>query len=1086
MCGNLFYYQEARDLSTIVLQNCSPGWAARPRYLHGGVAFFLLLCVGLACSPPAAAQQHLLFDHLTVKQGLSQGDVLCIFQDSRGFMWFGTQDGLNRYDGYEFRVYKNDPQNPSTISENFVILIAEDTSGTIWIGTRANGSVLNKFDRLSETFTHVPRDSVNLGAMRVSESRPGYIDPSGVRWSPTQAQGLDRYDPRTGKTTRFVHDPKNPGSLSDNKVYSVTGDRTGTIWVGTHGGLDRLDEKTGTFIHYRHNERDPKSLSDNFVWPLLEDHNGVLWVGTFQGGLNRFDRATGTFTHYRQNDLDPRGIGGDCIYALYEDASGMIWAGTGNHGVDRFNPDLSNFELCVHDASNASGLVDNDILSIYVDRSSLVWIGTESGLNCWDRKKGTFRLYKHDPKDPHTIGDVSVQAVLEDHLGTFWIGTVSNGLDRFDKTSNTFIHFTNTPGDTTSLSDNRVYALCEDHLGYIWVGTYAGGLCRFDRKSGSFRVFQHHDSLPGSLGGSGVWALLEDRGGQLWVGTYGGGLDQFNRETGTFAHFSHNEKNPNSLSDNIILTLFEDRKGTLWVGTTNGLNRFDRQSGTFRIYTQKDGLPNTTIFGILEDRRGYLWISTNKGISRFDPSKDQFHNFDYSDGLQGNEFNQAAYAQDPATGEIFFGGPNGLSLFQPERIKFNTFVPPVVFTSFTRYNMDDKKGEPIRDIGTDAKRAITISYKDNVVNFEFSALSYFNSFKNQYAYRLRGYNEGWIQLGPERRATFTNLSGGDYVLEVKGANNDGLWNEAGAMLNITVNPPWWKTRWAYGSYFILFVAFLYGIRTFEINRREQKAMVRESELRAKAAEAEKRALEAENERKTKELEDARKLQLSMLPREVPQVPGYAIAVFMKTATEVGGDYYDFTLSPERELNVAFGDATGHGMQAGTIVTLMKGLFISESSQFEIPTFFNRCSRAIKEIRLARLFMALTLARFRGNSLSMSSAGMPPAYLFRHSDGCVEEILQKGVPLGSMKNFPYALYETELEEGDTVLFMTDGLPEQKNAASEMFDYARILDCFRKVARKNPADIISELMREGEQWMNGAVQDDDITFLVVKKT
>ncbi|MEK6754778.1 MAG: SpoIIE family protein phosphatase, partial [Bacteroidota bacterium] len=299
-----------------------------------------------------------------------------------------------------------------------------------------------------------------------------------------------------------------------------------------------------------------------------------------------------------------------------------------------------------------------------------------------------------------------------------------------------------------------------------------------------------------------------------------------------------------------------------------------------------------------------------------------------------------------------------------------------------------------------------------------------------------------------------------------------------------VTPPWWRTKWAYGLYAVMVVGFLYTMRRFELNRREQKARVRESELRAKAVEAEKRALQAENERQTKELEDARTLQLSMLPKDVPHLPEYDIAVLMKTATEVGGDYYDFSLAQDGTLNVAFGDATGHGMQAGTIVTLMKGLFLSDASRFDIQTFFNHCSKSIKEIRLERLFMAFTLVRLKGNSVYLSSAGMPPVYLYRKRDGSVEEILLKGMPLGAMKNFPYALHETKLERGDTLLLLTDGLPEQKNASEELFEYARIQQAFSEVGTCQPDEIIAHLVKAGESWMNGATQDDDITLLVIK--
>jgi serine phosphatase RsbU (regulator of sigma subunit) len=617
------------------------------------------------------------------------------------------------------------------------------------------------------------------------------------------------------------------------------------------------------------------------------------------------------------------------------------------------------------------------------------------------------------------------------------------------------------------------------------VGTYGGGLDRFEPATGSFTVFAHNDSVPGSLSAPGVWALCADHTGELWIGTFRGGLDRLDRATGTFVHYRHDSTDERSLSDDNILCLYEDRAGTLWVGTFGGLNRLDRASGTFKRYGVANGLPNSFIFGILEDDHGNLWMSTNNGLSKFDPVRESFRNFDEADGLQGNEFNQGAYARDPRTGEMYFGGGNGISLFQPDSVRDNPYVPPVVFSSFIRYNSDDKEGKPIEEKGITVKPQITLSYKDNVATFEFAALNYYNTFKNQYAYLLEGFNDTWIRLGTDHRATFTNLDGGTYTLRVRGSNNDGVWNEEGTALRLVITPPWWKTRWAYLSYALLALCALYLLRRFEINRQAQKAQVVESDLRAKAAEAEKRALQAENERKSRELEDARQLQLSMLPRELPSTPDFDIAVFMKTATEVGGDYYDFSTGPDGALSVAFGDATGHGMQAGTIVTLMKGLFLSDAARFDIQVFFSHCSRAIKEIRLGRLFMAFTLVRLKGDRLSFSSAGMPPLFLYRENDGSVEEILLKGMPLGAMKNFPYALHEEDLRPGDAVLLLTDGLPEQKNASGEMFDYDRVHRAFADVGGRSTEEIIGRLEREAEGWLHGASPDDDITMLVIKK-
>jgi ligand-binding sensor domain-containing protein/serine phosphatase RsbU (regulator of sigma subunit) len=1055
--------------------------AHRIRNLIPATAFLL---AALILPAPGLSQQGIVFQHLTVEQGLSQGSVVCTFQDHLGFIWFGTQEGLNRYDGYRFTVFKHTPGDSTSLNGSFVITIAEDSSGTLYVGTLGKTDEWNRFDRRTETFSIVPGGNLDIAKARLSSVYQSYEDPAGVRWSGTTGGGLTRLDRRTGKSTNFRHDPANPGSLLDNRVYSVFGDRTGTIWVGTREGLERFDPRTETFVHYRHDEKNPASLSDNWVWPIIEDRSGALWVGTFRAGLNRFDRATESFTRFKHNEANPRTLVDDRLYSLYLDRAGLVWAGTSN-GVDCFNPESGAFLHYNNDPKNPNGLVHNAVYSMYVDRQGSAWIGTEGGLDRWDRKNDRFIHFKHDAANPRSLGENLVQCMTEDNTGALWLGTQSSGLDKFDRASGTFTHFRHDSADAGSISDNRIYALLEDRAGVLWVGTYGGGLNRFDRKTNAFRAYRHVDSIEGSLGAAGVWALLEDRNGTLWVGTYKGGLDRFNPETETFTHFKSDQSNPGSLSNEYVLCLYEDRKGNLWVGTMSGLNRFDPASGTFVRFFEKDGLPNAYINGILEDAAGNLWISTVKGLSRFDPVTQTFRNFDQSDGLQGNEFNTGAFAQDHRTGEMYFGGMNGFNVFNPERVKNSPYVPPVVFAAFTRYNTADAGGRPIMEKGIAVRPKITLSYKDNVATFEFAALSFSNSFKNQYAYKLEGYNDDWIQLGTQRAATFTNLDGGDYVLRVKGSNEDGVWNEEGTSLAITVTPPWWKTRWAYASYVLIVLGILYGLRTVELNRREQKAAIREAELHAKAVEAENRALEIENDRKTKELEDARLLQLSMLPRAVPEIAGYEISVFMKTATEVGGDYYDFVQDAEKGLNIAFGDATGHGMQAGTIVTLMKGLFLSNASRFDLQEFFAHCNASIREIRLTRLYMALTLVRLRENSLSFTCAGMPPVFIYRKETGAVEEVLLSGMPLGAMKKYPYGFHQTDLAPGDAVLLLTDGLPEQKNVAGEMFDYARVQALLAEKAGGHPDELIATLTSAGDAFMDGALQDDDFTMLVIKR-
>jgi serine phosphatase RsbU (regulator of sigma subunit) len=626
--------------------------------------------------------------------------------------------------------------------------------------------------------------------------------------------------------------------------------------------------------------------------------------------------------------------------------------------------------------------------------------------------------------------------------------------------------------------------LVEDETGNIWIGTYGGGLNKLDRSTGKFLRYQFNEDDSTSISSNATWSLAIDDDGNLWIGTFGGGVNVLNLQNQTFNYFKNNPEDSTSIADNNIIRVFKDSKGNMWVGTTKGLSKYLREPNSFKNYNEENGLANNFVYGILEGINGNLWISTNNGLSKFNPEKETFKNYYEQDGLQGNEFNQNAFAKDNKTGRLLFGGPNGFNVFNPDKVRGNTFVPPVVYINYIRYNSDDEEGKPLFEKGISVRDSILVTYKDNIVTFQFAALSYYNSFDNQYRYKLEGFNENWIQLGNNHTVTFTNLSPGDYKLIVAGSNNDGLWNDEGKLLFIEVLPPWWRTNIAYGIYIVIFLSALYGIRSFEIKRREQKALIRENELRLKATEAEKRAIQIENDRKTKELEEARELQLSMLPRELPKLPNLEIAAFMKTATEVGGDYYDFIVQENGVLNVAFGDATGHGLQAGTMVTLMKGFFTSDAAKLEPQAFMNHCSHMIKEIKLGRILMSFSLLKFENNKMIITSAGMPPTFYYSKLKNEVEEIIIQGMPLGAMRKFPYKIVEKQIQSGDTILLLTDGLPEQMNTNEEMFDYPRVKKHFSEIIENDPQTIIEKLVESGDNWMGERLQDDDISFVVIR--
>jgi diguanylate cyclase (GGDEF)-like protein len=851
------------------------GWAA-------------LVCVAAAWTGTSAATEprNLLFDRLSLEQGLSQGTINAILQDRRGFMWFGTEDGLNRYDGYGFKVYKRDSNDPASLSHNFIWAIHEDKNGDLWIGT--NGGGLEHWNRRTGRFTHHRHDPYDENTVGHDRVRAIHGAPGGVLWIGTDGGGLDRYDVASDTWTHYRHDPDVPTSLSSNRVRSILLDRDGRLWVGTYGGgLNRFDVATGGFEHYRHDPEDSHSLGGDRVYTVYEDRDGRLWIGTYGGGLSELDRESGRFKRYlhdpedpdsigagrvrvvfqdgnddlwvgtdgglftrrpgeagffgvRHRDTDPRSLSDDKITAIFEDRGRVLWVGTKSDGLNKRNTSTGSFVLIQRDPTASSTLSSNKVAAIQHDRrSDELWIGTfGGGLNRLDRATGRFTHYRQD--DAGGLNDDRVMSLLLDRQGKLWIGTYEGGLNRLDPATGRFTHYRHDPDRPDSIGGNGVMSIHEDRRGRIWAGTFEGGLNRLDRSSGKFTRFVHDPSDSTTIASNTVTCFLEDRSGTLWVGTDGGGLNRFDEETGRFVRYRHDPEDPSSLSNDVVWSIHEDARRTLWIGTQGGgLNRWDpedrrRDRPVFHHYTERNGLPNNLVYGILSDGAGRLWLSTNSGLSRFDPQAGTFKNYDTSYGLQSNEFNFGAYHGSEA-GEMFFGGIKGLNTFFPAEVRDNSHVPPVVLTSFLKLNEEAKLDRPIYEA-----EKIILEHRDDVVSFEFAALDFESPEKNRYAYKLEGFDENWIQLGTTRRATYTNLDAGDYVLRVRGSNNDGVWNENAVGLEVSVLPPPWKSWWAYTIYGLILVGIV-----MSYTRAQKKKLEREAEY--------SRRLEHEVEARTQEL-----------------------------------------------------------------------------------------------------------------------------------------------------------------------------------------------------------------------------------------
>ncbi len=795
-----------------------------------------LLTAGLL---PLPAAENLKFHHLTIEDGLSQNTVNAIAQDRTGYLWIGTQDGLNKYDGTGFVQYKTDPGNPDSLGENYVYCLAIDRHDVMWIGTRGRG--LNRFDPKTGRFATFFYDPSNTDAVNDNFIFTLLADPDGTTlWVGTEQNGLNRFDTVRQTSTKFRHEAGRADSISGDRITALCRDASGSLWIGTReNGLNLFLEKEGRFLRFSHDPADPSSLSDDCVNTIREDRRGNLWIGT-RNGLNRLDRGTRTFTVFRHDPANPSSLSHNRVTALHEDRSGRFWVGT-EGGLNLFDRDRLTFSSWKEDAANRYSLSNNDIMNIFEDDNGTLWFGTfTGGLNKLLRPK--FTHIERDPAAPSSLPQNSVWAICVDHEGMVWFGTESEGLCRWDRTTDTFTTFRNREDDPTSLSSNVVQAIFEDAQKTLWIGTDSG-LNRFDRQTGRFTRFLDDLRVLASPDCRDIMKITGDRAGNLWLATYGGvcrfvpgtgsdpatfsylvpaagknslshkrvrtvfqdstglfwfgtenGLNRYDAAAGRFDLFAHDPARPDSLSHNRVYSVFEDAQGTLWVCTKNGLNRFDRATGRCRLYSERDGLSNNTVYGVLADRQGALWMSTNNGLTRLDPATGQTRTFSVDDGLQSNEFNMGSFGQAP-DGEMFFGGINGVNAFHPDRITYNTRPPPVVLTTFRKL---DKVVMTARELADCPE--LHLSYRDNFFSFEFAALDFVAPARNRYAYKMEGFDADWIPCASRRYAAYTNLSGGRFVFRVKASNNDGVWNETGTAIALVIPPPPWKTWWAYGLY----------------------------------------------------------------------------------------------------------------------------------------------------------------------------------------------------------------------------------------------------------------------------------------------
>ncbi len=822
-----------------------------------------------ALAAPGAAQ-HLQFRHLRVDHGLPSSWVTAILRDRRGFMWIGTADGLSRYDAYKFRTFRHDRAERGTLPHNHVEQLYEDRRGTLWVVT-AGG--LSRYDPARERF------ETFLGAERAGSADAPRVtgaleDGRGAFWVGT-SRGLFRLDRRTGAVRPVpLPPPPTPRGLPAAApwVTALFEDRASRVWVGTRVGVYQLDAEGRAARVYAHDPANPRTLPDTLVWTLAEDAAGDLWVGTGYGGLGRIEPRTGRVTRHSHAPGDPHSVARGRVTVVRAAQPRGLWVGVENGGLDYFDPATGHFVHQRHDPNDVAGLSSNSVWSLYQDPGGALWVGTFSGGLDVSRANGAaIRHFRPVPGDSTSLSHASVPAFAEGRDGTVWVATDGGGLNRFDPRTGRSVRYR---AQNTNLNSDAVLGVLEDRAGAVWVATWGGGVSRLDPAR---RRFTAYTTATSNIPDNNVYELLEDRHGRLWVGTANGVVARlapdgrtFDRRhpvappglaassalvlrelrDGTFAvglrdggltlldpatgaqrhHVAPPAGAPGAgagLASNHVRAVLEGPAGELWVGTDDGLDRLDRATGRFTHFGEADGLPGTAVQGIVPDAGGRLWLSTNRGVCRFDPGARVARCYTGADGLQGSEFLMRS-ALRTRDGAVYFGGNNGFNAIRPDRLAENTRRPPVVLTELSVFNRPVAPGEP----GAPLRRAIgetgelTLARAQNVVTFEFAALDFTAPGKNEYAYRLDGFDEDWQHVGHRRTASYTNLAPGRYTFRVKASNNDGVWNDAGTSLRLVVRPAWWQTWWFRLAALLLGAAGVYRLWRFQGQRRLEIALSR--------------------------------------------------------------------------------------------------------------------------------------------------------------------------------------------------------------------------------------------------------------------
>jgi len=1083
------------------------------------------------------AEKQLIAQHLgsrtelfAIENGLSQTGINHILLDSKGYLWLATQDGLDRYDGNSFYVFRHQPSDSNSICDNYIRHLCEDKNGNIWIAT-ING--LSRYNPKNGLFTNFYNDPGDANSISDNSLYYVYEDREGIIWVKT-LESLEKFDIKKNKFTHYFHYSNVFNYISGDFYFSILEDKEGKIWVGSKDGLNCFNKNIELFERFENNRADQYSISDNRIKALCEDEEGGLWIGT-ENGLNYYDKRNKKFLRFFNNPYSENSLVDNTINDIYFDKTGLLWISAQN-GFCSYNIQSKTFKQYKYVYSNSVKLYLTGVNSIIIDNANILWLGSYQGLIKIDMKPFKFKLYRQfeentyekaglvvtslysDEQDniwvgtwgdgltifnnkkkskttytfqlfPEIVPDNNIFVLYPDHNNRIWVGT-GNGIFIYNNNTEQFSNFCNLIHDCTFLQNNRIYSILQDRRGLIWFGT-EHGLHTFNTKN---NIVNNYVQIPDSQGitMNTVYCMIEDTSGYIWYGT-NKGLVKFNPQTMQFKKYESNPRiNINSLSSNTVYSLYCSSENIIWVGTTSGLCRYNQKSDDFTIYTENDGLPNNLIYAILEDDSKNIWLSTNRGIVKFDIKLEQFTGFDLADGLQSYEFNIAS-AFKSSKGELFFGGINGFNSFYPDSMITNPAKPNIEITSVEIIGKGFRKKIPIWP-----NKTVHIPSGTNVFTVNFAVLDFTYPQNNQYSYLMASKTkEGlWVNNGNRNYVSFSNLPAGNYNFHVKGANSDKVWGDKEYSIDIVVESPFWTTNSAIVLYIVLLVSIGYGSVQWRTRKlRQTNRMLIEKEFAAQEIARQKEELTIKNKNITDSINYAKRIQVAMMPSEktfrrlLPNA-----FVYHKPRDIVSGDFY-WIYERNGKVFIAAVDCTGHGVPGAFMSILGVELFRSiTQNQFEDPGMilskinqdFSTIFSDIEDISL-KDGMDISFCVIDKIRLSMLYAGaFNPLYIIRDNKIMETKGNRFSVSMEKKQESPdFMTHKIQLEKNDMIYIFSDGYADQFGGyEGKKFKYRRFRHMLLNIHNLPLEDQKAYLEESMIAWKGNHEQVDDILVIGIR--